>query len=105
MLSDISLRLSARMRSRLGELAIDVKTGRPTEIGLSRRHIARHPWSEVEHTLLHEMVHQWQAETGLLVDHGRTFRQKALEVGVLAAAKRTVSEATPRREGSWISNQ
>jgi SprT-like family len=105
MLSDISLRLSARMRSRLGELAIDVKTGRPTEIGLSRRHVARHPWSEVEHTLLHEMVHQWQAETGLLVDHGRTFRQKALEVGVLAAAKRTVSEATPRREGCWISNR
>jgi hypothetical protein len=79
------------MKSRLGEIAVDVKTARPTEIGISRRHVARHPWSEVEHTMLHEMVHQWQAETGLRVDHGPTFRMKASEVGVLPAASRTVS--------------
>jgi hypothetical protein len=82
------------MRSRLGELAVDIRTGRPVEIGLSRRHLARHPWAEVEHTMLHEMVHQWQAENGLSVDHGRTFRRKAAEVGVLPAAKRAVHRAT-----------
>jgi hypothetical protein len=89
-LGAIPIRLSGRMRSRLGELAVDLKTGRPNEIAISRRHIARHPWSEIERTLLHEMVHQWQAETGLSVDHGPTFRRKAREVGVLPAAKRMI---------------
>jgi hypothetical protein len=93
-LGQIQIRLSAHMRSRLGELAVDIKTGRPVEIGLSRRHLARHPWAEVEHTMLHEMVHQWQAETGLRVDHGPTFRRKAREVGVLPVAKRAVRGAT-----------
>jgi hypothetical protein len=78
------------MRRRLGELSVDLNTGRPTEIGLSRRHLTRHLWAEVEHTMLHEMVHQWQAENGLAVDHGPTFRRKAKELGVLPASKRTV---------------
>jgi hypothetical protein len=43
--------------------------------------------------MLHEMVHQWQAESGLRIDHGVTFRQKAREVGVIPAAKRTVPRA------------
>jgi hypothetical protein len=90
-LAEIPIRLSARMRSRLGEVAVDVKTGRPLEIALSRRHIARHPWAEVEHTMLHEMVHQWQAENGLPVDHGLGFRRKAREVGILAAGRRKIS--------------
>jgi hypothetical protein len=89
-LSEIPIRLSSRMKRRLGELAVDLKTGRPTDIGLSRRHIARHPWSEVEHTMLHELVHQWQAESGLPVDHGPTFRRKARQVGALPVAKRRV---------------
>jgi hypothetical protein len=92
-LSDIPIRLSSRMRRRLGELSVDLGTGRPTEIALSRRHLNHHPWPEVEHTMLHEMVHQWQAETGLPVDHGRTFRRKAREVGVLSTARRTVGGA------------
>ena len=96
-LGEIPIRLSSRMRTRLGELAVEIRSGRPLDIAISRRHIARHAWSEVEHTMLHEMVHQWQAETGLRIDHGRTFRQKAREVGVLAAAKRTVSGEAGRR--------
>jgi hypothetical protein len=91
-LGQIPIRLSSRMRSRLGELAVDLKTGRPVEIALSRRHIARHPWIEVEQTVLHEMVHQWQAESGFPVDHGRTFRRMAREVGVLPAARRALCE-------------
>jgi hypothetical protein len=89
-LSEIPIRISSRMRRRLGELSVDLNTGRPTEIGLSRRHLTRHLWAEVEHTMLHEMVHQWQAENGLAVDHGPTFRRKAKELGVLPASKRTV---------------
>jgi len=100
-LGEIPIRLSGRMRRRLGELSVDIRTGRPIELSLSRQHIARHSWVEVEHTLLHEMVHQWQAETGLRIDHGRTFRQKARQVGVLPTAKRTISwEAGRRGRGS-----
>jgi hypothetical protein len=99
-LGEIPIRLSGRMRRRLGELSVDIRTGRPLELSLSRQHIARHGWAEVEHTLLHEMVHQWQAETGLRIDHGRTFRQKARDVGVLPAAKRRIGgEATRRGSG------
>ncbi len=87
-LSPLPIRLSGRMRTRLGELSVDLRTGHPIEIAISRRHIARHRWSEVEQTLLHEMVHQWQAETGLPVDHGPLFREKARQVGVVPGAKR-----------------
>jgi hypothetical protein len=109
-LGSLPIRLSSRMRTRLGELSVEVRTGRPMEIAISRRHIARHAWAEVEHTLLHEMVHQWQAETGLPVDHGPTFRRKARQVGVLPGAKRNLGgspcqpaglgAAPPRRPGS-----
>jgi hypothetical protein len=92
-LSDLPIRVSGRMRIRLGELAVDLRTGRPIEITLSRRHLTCHTWSEVEHTMLHEMVHQWQAETGLPVDHGPGFRLKAREVGVLPTARRTLTIA------------
>jgi transposase len=86
------------MRTRLGELAVDLKTGRPTEIAISRRHILRHPWAEVEHTMLHEMVHQWQAERGLPVDHGHGFRRKAREVGIEPQARRRVDGKMERRK-------
>lgn len=95
-LSDLPIRLSGRMRTRLGELAVDLRTGSAIEIAISRRHVIRHDWSEVEHTLLHEMVHQWQAESGLRVDHGPTFRRKAADVGVLPSARRPVVGPDPR---------
>jgi hypothetical protein len=88
-LAALPIRLSGRMRTRLGELSVDLRTGEPIEIAISRRHIARHRWAEVEHTLLHEMVHQWQAQNGLPVDHGPLFREKARQVGVVPGAKRT----------------
>jgi hypothetical protein len=89
-LTVLPIRVSGRMRTRLGELSVDLRSGLPIEIALSRRHIARHAWSEVEHTMLHEMVHQWQAETGRVLDHGPEFRRKAREVGIRPRAKRTV---------------
>ncbi|MGH7500056.1 MAG: SprT-like domain-containing protein [Gemmatimonadales bacterium] len=95
----LPLRISGRMRTRLGEISVDLRTGRPIEIAISRRHLARHPWSEVEHTMLHEMVHQWQAENGLRVDHGPGFREQAREVGVLPRAKRGVRRAVRAADG------
>lgn len=89
-LAEIPFRLSGRMRSRLGEVSVDLKTGRPIEIALSRRHLRRHPWAEVAQTVLHEMIHQWQAESGLPLDHRATFRRKAAEVGIQPAARRAI---------------
>jgi len=101
-LGEIPIRLSGRMRTRLGEVSVDLRTGRPIEIALSRRHLAEHPWSEVEHTMLHEMVHQWQAETGQSIDHGHTFREKAREVGVLPAASRAVARVAEQAAGRSV---
>lgn len=95
-LSDLPIRLSGRMRTRLGELAVDLRTGSAIEIAISRRHVTRDDWWEVEHTLLHEMVHQWQAESGLRVNHGPAFRSKAAEVGVLPSARRSLKRPVPR---------
>lgn len=89
-LPDIPIRLSRRMRTRLGELTLEDRTGRPVEIAMSRRHVERDLWSEVRQTLLHEMVHLWQADVGLTVDHGPAFRRKAREVGIEPSALRTV---------------
>jgi hypothetical protein len=88
-LHEISIRLSGRMRTRLGELRMERKTGRPIYIGISRRHLRRDGWTRVRETLLHEMVHQWQAETDRPVDHGTEFREKARAVGITPRAVRT----------------
>jgi hypothetical protein len=88
-LSTVPLRVSRRMRTRLGHYAPAASHG-TAEIVLSRRHIRRHGWDEALDTLLHEMVHQWQEEQGLAVDHGPVFRRKAREVGVQPAARRAV---------------
>jgi hypothetical protein len=97
-LGSIPIFISSRMRTRLGELSADIRSGTPLQITMSRRHLNRHGWAEVEHTMLHEMVHQWQAESGLRIDHGTTFRKKAREVGVIPAAKRTITPASRRSE-------
>jgi hypothetical protein len=73
-------------------------SGEPSEIVVSRRHIRRHGWEEALHTLLHEMVHQWQDETGHPIDHGRVFRAKAREVGVAPSARRTVTPVRSRAD-------
>lgn len=87
-LSAIPLRLSARMRRKLGHVALEPRTGRALEIVLSRRHVRRDGATEWRETLLHEMVHQWQAETAVPVDHGPGFRRKAREVGITPRAVR-----------------
>jgi hypothetical protein len=87
-LQTIPIRLSGRMRTRLGELRLDRRTCRPVCIGISRRHLRRDGWIAVRETLLHEMVHQWQAETGRPVDHGTEFRRKARQVGITPRAVR-----------------
>jgi hypothetical protein len=92
-LSAIPIRISGRMRTRLGQYTASSTDGEPAEIAISRAHIRRHGWSEALHTLLHEMVHQWQAENGLEIDHGRQFRLKAIAVGIAPNARRELRPA------------
>jgi hypothetical protein len=76
-LKPVPIRVSRRMRRRLGHYVV----GAAPEIAISWRHLRRHGWEPVLQTLLHEMVHQWQHETLGVVDHGPRFRAKAREVG------------------------
>jgi len=94
-LSPVQFRISNRMRTRLGELSVDSRTGDVIEISLSRHHLNRDPWDEVRHTILHEMIHQWQAEAGMALDHGPAFRAKARETGVIPRANRAASKLRP----------
>jgi hypothetical protein len=84
------VRLSARMVTRLGHYTAASPAGDAAEIVIGREHIRRHGWEEALHTLLHEMVHQWQDEAGHPIDHGATFRRKAREVGITPSARRHV---------------
>jgi SprT-like family protein len=90
-LGAVPIRVSRRLKSRLGHYSWRGQEGARAEIVISRRHIRRHGWDEAVHTLLHEMVHQWQDETGLKVDHGREFRRKARAVGIAPKARRDVA--------------
>ena len=89
-LKSIPIRVSRRMRSRLGHYTVGA-AGESAEIAISWRHLRRHGWEEALHTLLHEMVHQWQDEAGHAIDHGRTFRAKAREVGIAPSARRALT--------------
>lgn len=91
-LGDIGMRISRRMKHRLGHYMV-AGGGQPAEIAMSMRHMERDPWGDVLHTLVHEMVHQWQDQHGMALDHGQTFRAKAREVGISARATRAATRA------------
>ena len=90
-LHPVQVRVSRRMRARLGHYTAATRSGDPPEIAISRRHLRRHGWAEALHTLLHEMVHQWQDERGLPIDHGPMFRARARAIGISPCARRTVA--------------
>jgi len=99
-LRHVPIRVSRRMKSRLGHYTAGTAAGEPAEIAISRAHLRKHGWEEVLHTLLHEMVHQWQDESGRTIDHGATFRAKAREVGIAPYARRVLATRPGRAEGS-----
>lgn len=80
MLREIPIRVSRRMRRKLGHYS-PATHGLSSEIAIGRRHIAQDSWGDVLHTLLHEMVHQWQDESGFALAHDARFRRKARAVG------------------------
>src|SRR5262249_34682192 len=93
-----AIRISRRMHSRLGHYTA-ASPGDPAEIAISWRHLRRHGWQEALHTLLHEMVHQWQDETGHTIDHGAVFRAQAREVGIGPAARRSLTRGQSHAPG------
>jgi hypothetical protein len=99
-LKPIEIRVSRRMKTRLGHYTAATAGGEAAEIAISRTHVRRHGWPEALHTLLHEMVHQWQDETGHTIDHGATFRAKARAVGIAPYARRVLATRPGRGEGS-----
>ncbi len=90
-LAHLEVQVSRRLARRLGHYTPRAHNGGLGEIVLSRRHIRRDGWPEAIHTLLHEMVHQWQDETGRAVDHGPGFRAKCRAVGIEPAATRMIA--------------
>ena len=95
-LPDVPIRISRRMKSRLGHYTAATPGGDPAEIAISLNHLKRHGWEEVLHTLLHEMVHQWQDVQGHTIDHGASFRMQARNVGIEPLARRAVSPRAGR---------
>ena len=99
-LKPIEIRVSRRMKTRLGHYTAAQTGGDTAEIAISRAHLRKHGWQEALHTLLHEMVHQWQDEAGHTIDHGSTFRAKCREVGIAPYARRVLPTRPGRSEGS-----
>jgi hypothetical protein len=99
-LKHVPIRVSRRMKSRLGHYTASTPGGEAAEIAISRAHLRKHGWEEALHTLLHEMVHQWQDESGRTIDHGATFRAKARELGIAPYARRVLATRPGRAEGS-----
>jgi hypothetical protein len=88
-LTAVAIRLSRRMRTRLGHYAPGAAGSSP-EIAIGLRHLRRDGWAAACETLAHEMVHQWQHETGRPIAHDREFRAKARAIGISARARRTM---------------
>jgi hypothetical protein len=78
----VTVRLSGRMRRKLGEFRPAAGPDGVHEIAISRRHLRRHGWLRAAETLLHEMVHQWQQESGRPLGHGPEFRRRCAELGI-----------------------
>jgi hypothetical protein len=89
-LTHLEIQVSRRLARRLGHYTPRSHNGGIGEIVISQRHVRRDGWPEAIHTLLHEMVHQWQDETGRPVDHGPQFRAKCRAVGIEPAATRYI---------------
>lgn len=103
-LGEMRMRISRRMKRRLGHY-MAAGGSQTAEIALSLRHVERDPWDDVLHTLVHEMVHQWQDQHGMALDHGHAFRAKARAVGISARATRPASSAKQPRLAARVESR
>ena len=86
-LGAVAIRVSRRLRRRLGHYSAGGR-GLAPEIAIARRHVRRDGWASACETLAHEMVHQWQHETGRPLGHDRDFRAKCAAIGIPTGAVR-----------------
>jgi SprT-like family len=86
-LGAVAIRVSRRLRRRLGHYSAGGR-GLAPEIAIARRHVRRDGWASACETLAHEMVHQWQHETGRPLRHDREFRTKCIAIGIPPGAVR-----------------
>ena len=96
-LGEVRLALSSRMRRRLGEFRPGETPGEQACISIARRHLKRDGWAGVRDTMAHELVHQWQAETGRRLGHGPDFRERCRAIGIDSRATRRLDNDLPRR--------
>jgi hypothetical protein len=91
-LGEAALSLSSRMRRRLGEFRPPALPASPPPalpaIVISRRHLRCDGWRGVRDTLAHELVHQWQHETGRKLGHDAEFRLRCAAIGIDVRATR-----------------
>lgn len=92
----VRLVLSAKMRRRLGEFRPPEAPGEPAVIRISRRHLRRDGWRGVQETLAHELVHQWQSESGRRLGHDPEFRRRCRAMGIDPHATRRLDNDLPR---------
>ena len=57
-------------------------TGQPRYIIMDERTALGADWPTVRATLIHEVIHVWQAVQGRKVSHDAAFRAKAKELGI-----------------------
>jgi hypothetical protein len=86
-LGAVAIRVSRRLRRRLGHYSAGGR-GLAPEIAIARRHVRRDGWASACETLAHEMVHQWQHETGRPLRHDGEFRAKCAAIGIPTGAVR-----------------
>jgi len=70
----------------IAHLWTDDYTGAPRYIEFWEHHALTDHWSYVRETLLHEVIHVWQAATGRKVAHDAVFRLMAKRLGVSGRA-------------------
>lgn len=70
-----------RTLTEFGHLWTDDHTGQPRYIVIQEHHALTDSWEKVRDTLLHEMVHVWQAAQGYRTGHGPDFKARAKALG------------------------
>mgnify|MGYP003417961761 CR=1 FL=1 len=69
----------SKTKRALGQFCVDNSYWTPKQTIKISVYLDR-PIKEVQNTLIHEMIHQWQYEEFGKSDHGKTFKDKAMEI-------------------------
>jgi hypothetical protein len=85
----ITIERIARPRVKQGMVGYTVSSGsdgRPLRIVVDEAHALSGSWADVRDTMLHEVVHVWQAQRGERPHHGASFRAMSKRLGISGKA-------------------